>query len=222
MYTNYKIFDSHSHFAPSNTEVFSIQNWDYWKDNEPIPQGHHSIGLHPWHLSKMKNQNDVETFLQDRIGHPLCLAVGEVGLDYFRSDVSREQQEMIFEWVLNVSFEFPQKPLIIHSVRSESQIVKILNETKRLGPVIWHNYLLNQYPKTNFDLYASVSPRILKLKLDRRLKIISNIPSDKILIESDDRIGDYSSLKSFMNETGFIDDENIAKNTIKVFSLYSR
>ncbi|MDH4468645.1 MAG: TatD family hydrolase [Bacteriovoracaceae bacterium] len=220
MKLNYKIFDAHSHFPSPSEDVFTVQNWDYWKVNEPVPQGYYSTGLHPWYLSKIKNQNDVEVFFLDHLQDPRCLALGEVGLDFFRSDVTNDQQEMIFKWALLVANKFPDKPIIIHSVRSESEILKILHETHRTGPVIWHNYLLNCYPtKTKFALYASISPRILKLKLDRRLKIIKDIPTDKILIESDDQISEYSTLKSFMNETCCINDETITKNTTKIFSL---
>jgi TatD DNase family protein len=194
------IYDAHAHWPrkirPNDQHLYKIiQNWDYWKFPKQYPENPFSAGLHPWYLDEFETPKEVISFLDQHAAHPNCVAIGECGLDYFKLNHSQEQQMMVFETILK--WRKINKPLVIHSVKSETAILKILKEQNYQGPLVWHNYLLKEFPKTPFPLFASLSFRFFQMPEENKRKILGSIPINRLLIESDELedapLGDYLS-----------------------------
>ncbi len=111
--------------------------------------------------------------------------IGEVGLDFSKkSQYSKEKQIDIFEFILK-NIQHKNKIVSVHSLNAEDYVLQLLLKYK-LKKVIFHWYTgkigtLNRI--TDADYYFSINLAMCKSK--RGEKIISKIPKNKILIETD-------------------------------------
>ena len=85
-----------------------------------------SVGVHP--NTKPENALTIDeiTYLANDSN---VVAVGETGLDYFRSEGDLEWQRDQFRTHINAAKEL-KKPLIIHSREAKSDVIQILKEEK--------------------------------------------------------------------------------------------
>lgn len=95
-----------------------------------------SVGLHPNdNLDEVYNQSVYENLAQ----HTKVVAIGEVGLDYYRTteEVHKQTQRNRFEQQLDLAIKL-EKPLIIHCRDAHSDLLAILKtrELKLPGGVI--------------------------------------------------------------------------------------
>ncbi len=84
-----------------------------------------SAGFHPheasrWDLHKKKK-------LEELSQEPKCVAIGEVGLDYYRNLSSKEDQQKVFIEMLTLA-KTRELPLIIHSRQAVEEMVSLLKE----------------------------------------------------------------------------------------------
>ncbi len=70
-----------------------------------------SVGFHPQETD-LVNREDVDK-LAELAQHPRVVAMGEMGLDYYRLKSSRENQLKVLKWQLELAREIG-KPIIIH------------------------------------------------------------------------------------------------------------
>lgn len=85
-----------------------------------------SIGLHPHYLNKFNDDvfNVIKGFIKNT---KKIVAIGEIGLDYFKSPFPKERQVEVFRKFLTVAKEF-NFPVIIHSRDAHNDIYNILKE----------------------------------------------------------------------------------------------
>jgi len=106
-------------------------------EEELDKDGYFSIGIHPWHIHPDHWQEDLETVTR-LASHPRVLAIGEAGLDRL-TDLPLSLQQEVFAAMANLA-ESAAKPLIIHAVRTYSEI-GILHSALRPGqPWIVHGF----------------------------------------------------------------------------------
>lgn len=139
-----------------------------------------ALGLHPLHAFRHKAEHALfEQYL------PLTSYVGEVGLDFSREGVSTKQQQVqSFEFVLNL-VQGKKKLLSIHSRGAEQEVVDTLVK-HQIELAIFHWYT-GSIPTlrhiSDHGYYFSVNPAMLRSEKARQ--IISNIPKERILTETD-------------------------------------
>jgi TatD DNase family protein len=93
-----------------------------------------SIGLHPSDLTKQ----DLSIFEDLLIKHKdVVKAIGEVGLDYYHSEVDHDLQKETFIYFIELSIKY-QLPLIIHSREAFEDTMVILNKYKGKISAVWH------------------------------------------------------------------------------------
>ena len=82
------------------------------KISESFPNVFHTIGIHPHEADEVTPE--VLKFMRPFLDHPKCVAVGEIGLDYYydHSDRKKQQQECIAQAELALDVK---KPIVIHS-----------------------------------------------------------------------------------------------------------
>ncbi len=90
---------------------------------EDFPQVYVAIGRHPNNATGFTTADLAE--LRALAAHPRCRAIGETGLDFYREDASREDQERAFAAQIQLARE-TDKPLVIHSRSADDDTLSML------------------------------------------------------------------------------------------------
>jgi TatD DNase family protein len=89
------------------------------------PELYASIGIHP-HSANEFNDTTLST-LKTLATNPKVVAIGEVGLDYFRNLSTKEAQMKAFEAQLSLAYEL-NLPVVIHDREAHDDILKVLSK----------------------------------------------------------------------------------------------
>ncbi len=161
-----------------------------------------SVGVHPHDAEKLDEA--VMKKLEELVANKKVVAVGEIGLDYFRNLSPKEKQIEVFKIQLDLAKKY-KKPVIMHCRDAYVEMLEILKsrqaENKHgvvhcfLGSWLIAEELLKlgfclgftgaiTYQKRSVFVSAPASP---KFKLDEPeiFNVIKNTPLDRILIETD-------------------------------------
>ncbi len=144
-----------------------------------------SVGQHP--NEQVEDEPSVETLIT-LADHPKVLAIGETGLDYFRTDSDNSWQKDRFRKHIAAAIHI-KKPLIIHTRAARKDTVEILQQEKayECGGV-FHCFTEDwETAKRGMDLgfYISFSG-IVTFKNAKELQdIVKKMPLDRLLIETD-------------------------------------
>ena len=171
----------HTHNKPSANELV-VRN-AYLKLSAPqVSQLPYmvSVGLHPWHLHKY-NLTTCTDLLMDVVNLNNVFTVGEIGIDR-AIDVPVSTQIQYFEAQLNIA-RAVQKPVIIHAVKSYSDLLPFLKKSK--VPFIFHGFKGNiQQAKEilKYNAYLSFGKSLLE---EKHREVLAQIPNDRFLLETD-------------------------------------
>jgi len=148
-----------------------------------------AVGFHPHHAAKMVD-GDLDK-LTELAQHPRVVAIGEIGLDFYRNLSPREAQIEAFKGQLELA-ERLGLPVIIHSRNSQEEVLSILTEWagrckrgKALG--VLHCFsgdgrLAEKYIEMGF-LVSIAGP--VTYSSSHALEIARDAPLEKLLIETD-------------------------------------
>jgi len=144
-----------------------------------------SVGLHP---NEQGGQEPGIDELVRHAQHPAVIAIGETGLDYFRSDGDLEWQRDRFRRHIAAARQ-SGKPLIIHSRDAGEDTLRILHEESAadVGGVM-HCFTGDwDMAKHCMDLNFHISfSGIVTFKSARELQEVAvKIPADRMLVETD-------------------------------------
>lgn len=146
-----------------------------------------SIGIHP---NDTMNYSITEAQLCHLSDIPKCIAIGETGLDYYRteSDQHRILQQESFRQHIRVARKL-KKPLIIHTRHAIEDTIRIMKEenANEIGGVM-HCFAEDwDIARAVFDLHFYISfSGILTFKSALTLQeVAKKSPLDRILIETD-------------------------------------
>ena len=191
----------HTHKAEVGQAV-SIENVFVQQRHEIIPQGLYSLGLHPWHISTVVEDFELEKTLNHYITIDSALvAIGEIGLDRSIS-TSFELQIEVFEQQLLLAESF-KLPVIIHCVRAYSDLIRI---KKKLGisvPMIVHDYCGNEQitkELLKFDFSFSFGKQLYQNNKNAISALIF-VPNQSVFFETDD--SQYSIEKVYQCASNF-------------------
>lgn len=172
---------THSLSGNENIQIKNIFAQDFTEIN---PEYFFSIGLHPWHIGKVDMFKCMQN-LERALGQKNMLAVGECGLDRSIEASFALQSKWFLEQVILA--EKHHKPLIIHNVRSSSDLLKLKKDRKSEIPWILHGYNGNWETTLNMiqhGFYFSIGKTLLTNEAKRDL--ICKIPENRLFLETDD------------------------------------
>lgn len=90
---------------------------------EAYPQIYAAVGIHPHDASDVRENDFVQ--LQHWTAHPKVVALGEMGLDYYRNLSPKDTQRQVFIRQIALAREV-KKPIIIHDRDAHGEIMEIL------------------------------------------------------------------------------------------------
>jgi len=90
-----------------------------------VPFIYASLGIHPHHAHNAGPDRwpELANRLWELFKHPKVVAVGEFGLDYFRMQNTKEQQDYLFRQQLDFAQKLG-KPIVIHCRDAHEDIQK--------------------------------------------------------------------------------------------------
>lgn len=152
---------------------------------ESYPNITASVGIHP-------NVDEQENFTVDELvslaQHEKVIAIGETGLDYFRSEGDLEWQRERFRVHIEAAKQL-KKPLIIHTREARDDTMTILEqEDAQLAGGIIHCFTENwQTAQRALDIgfYISLSGIVTFKNALELQEVAKKLPLDRILIETD-------------------------------------
>jgi len=145
---------------------------------------HFTAGIHP---------HDADSYVVDDINRiaelakdELCVAIGEIGLDYFRDYADHDNQRKLLHEMLNVASDL-SLPVVLHQRSVEFDVIKIIDKFDLPAGGVFHcfsdDWELAQ-AGLNRGFYISFAGNVT-YKKSKLLPIAADIPIDKLLIETD-------------------------------------
>lgn len=144
-----------------------------------------SVGIHP-------NVEQEENFTADELvalaQHDKVVAIGETGLDYFRSEGDLEWQRDRFRTHIHAANQL-KKPLIIHTREARDDTMDILEQenAEQAGGII-HCFTENwdtAQRALDIGFYISLSGIVTFKNAKELQEVAKKLPLDRILIETD-------------------------------------
>lgn len=152
---------------------------------EPFTDVSVSVGVHPCDRDR-RNPSVAE--LVELAKHPRNVAIGETGLDYFRTEGDLEWQRDRFRTHIQAAHK-ARKPLIIHTREARDDTIRILREenAQAIGGVMHCFTETWEMAEAAMEMGFLISfSGIVTFKNAGELRdIASRVPSDRLLIETD-------------------------------------
>jgi TatD DNase family protein len=144
-----------------------------------------SVGQHPHEANKFDALKDK---FEGLFKGKKLVAIGEVGLDYYRNLSPREKQKEVFKYFLETAGKL-SLPLIVHCRESEDDTYRILkDELGDFKKVVLHCFSgSDDFFKKCYELGAMFSftanityPKAVSLK-----EMVKKVPLERIMLETD-------------------------------------
>jgi len=201
-----KYFDTHAHFDdrrfnsdreelfplmhksgveyivnPGCEHVSSRQAIDFAEKYDFV---HAAVGYHPGELSEYSEKGFEQ--IVKLATHPKCVAIGEIGLDYYWDDSRKAEQKVLFRRQIELALELC-KPVIIHDREAHADTLEILADYPGLRGVL-HCYsgsaeMAKELLKRGW--YLGFDGPVTYKNARKTLEVIEVCPLERILIETD-------------------------------------
>ena len=154
----------------------------------PFAEGHDwiftSVGIHP-HDAARAEERHFE--LMERLAsHPRVLAIGETGLDYHYDNSPRDVQRVVCTRQLAIARKV-SLPVIVHTREADADTEAILHESGVVRGVLHCFTSSSQLAELALSLgfYISFSGIVTFPNARELAEIARNVPSDRLLVETD-------------------------------------
>lgn len=143
-----------------------------------------AIGWHPEDMDKLTDEGFDEMI--KLMHHPKCVAVGEIGLDYYWDAEHKDEQKALFIRQIELALEL-DKPVIVHDREAHGDSFDIVSRYPALRGV-FHCY------SGSAEMAAELLKRGWYLGFDgpityknavKALDVIAACPADRMLLETD-------------------------------------
>ncbi len=125
------------------------------------------------------------SLLDNQLNNDNAIAVGEIGLDYYKDKENKDSQIELFEKMLNLA-EKHKLPVIVHSRKAMQDTFDVLKKHNVVGAL--HSYqgsaeMAEQFIKLGF--YIGVGGTITHSNNKKTRKMLNNIGINHIVVETD-------------------------------------
>lgn len=140
-----------------------------------------AVGMHPGNMDNPEELDEIEKLFS----HKKCVAIGEIGLDYYWTQDNKPQQKELFKKQLELSLE-NNLPVIVHDREAHSDTLEILKSYKPKGVI--HSFsgspeMATEVLKLGF--YIGIGGVITFKNAKKLPDVVKMLPDDKILLETD-------------------------------------
>jgi TatD DNase family protein len=170
-----------------------------------------AVGVHPHHARTL--DQEVLRELEGLCASPLVVAIGEIGLDFYRNYSAPADQLQAFENQLNLATDV-QLPVIIHMRDSLEEVLSLAvpwakstvpTLNRRTG--VLHAYSADEegaWKAIEAGFYIGVAGPLTYPNAHERRKATLHLPMDRLLIETDAPYMSPHPKRGRRNEPGFV------------------
>lgn len=140
-----------------------------------------AVGFHPENLPDNLELNEIEALAK----HKKCVAIGEIGLDYYWSPEKSEEQKAVFEKQILLAKEL-DLPVIVHDRDAHKDTLDILLKYKPKG--VLHSFsgsteMAQEILK--IGMYIGIGGVVTFKNAKKLPDVVKILPEDKFLLETD-------------------------------------
>ncbi len=144
-------------------------------------------GIHPLFIHKT-DETSMKHIQKIATENPKCIAIGEIGLDYYGKNVNREKQKTVFREQLELAKGLGLS-VSIHLRRAFPDFLEIIRNYSGLI-VIMHMYsgsleFAGQLLRVLPDVYFSFGGPAIRANAHKAHKVLKGLPRERILVETD-------------------------------------
>ena len=149
---------------------------------------HRFWGVHPWAAEGVAVP-DVVSQVREAVLADATAGVGEIGLDRLRTRTVTPAQRQLFEAQLRVAAEL-RRPVVLHGAKCWGDVVKTVRPFAPAIPsFLFHGFsrsggLIPEIVELNG--FVSVGKAVLNDHAVNYRKLVTQIPRDRLLVETDD------------------------------------
>ena len=203
-----KLFDTHTHLNADQFEGIESEIIQQAKDNDVeymavvgfdektiekslllSQENEHIISVIGWHPTEASRYNQaIEKQLEEKLAAPKVQMLGEIGLDYYWPDSTKEDQHRVFRRLIAMAKEH-NLPITIHNRDATDDVYKILKEEgiPKAGGIM-HSYGETEeevYKFLDLGMHISFSGVLTFKKTEDVREAAKVVPNDRLLVETD-------------------------------------
>ena len=142
-----------------------------------------ACGIHPEEADKIP-ENYIE-IIRNLATNEKCVAIGEIGLDYYWRQDTKEKQKELFEKQILLSKEL-DLPIIVHDREAHGDTLEILKKHKPKGVL----HCFSGSPETaekilKLGMYIGLGGALTFKNARKAVEVAEMLPSDRLLLETD-------------------------------------
>jgi len=143
-----------------------------------------AVGVHPHEADRFDIAKQTE--LKDLAKSAKVVAIGEIGLDYFKNFSKAENQRPLFQSLIKLAKDL-NLPLVIHTRNAEADTLKIIKEFLPLEAVVHCFSGDADFLKECMDLgfFVSFTCNITYKKAQKLRDVLKLVPQDRLMLETD-------------------------------------
>lgn len=172
---------------------------------QKIPEVYGAVGIHPHEASELTDDYLAE--LATLATREKIVAIGEIGLDYFRDLSPRDVQQGTFRKLLRLAHELG-KPVIIHCREAHADLFAILRESLK-PPIrgLWHCFSGDEAAARqalDLGMYLSFAGNLTFSNAGALREVAKVVPLERVVLETDAPFLAPQAFRGKRNESAYL------------------
>ena len=160
-----------------------------------------AVGFHPEELERYSEEAFQQ--MEALAAHPKCVAIGEIGLDYYWDASHKTEQKALFRRQIDLALQL-DKPIIVHDREAHGDCMEIVRDYPGLRGV-FHCYsgsaeMAEELLKRGW--YLGFDGAITSKNARKALEVLALCPLERLLIETDSPYLSPVPLRGKRNDSG--------------------
>jgi len=163
-----------------------------------------AAGVHPHDASSYDPELDAE--VRAALDHPRMVAVGEIGLDFYRDITSRETQLAVFRKMIALSREKDHRSIVIHCRDAFNEVIETLINEGGTYRGIFHAFSSGEAEARsifNLGFHLGIGG-VVTYRNARLAETVAALPIEKLVIETDSPYLTPHPWRGKRNEPAFV------------------
>jgi TatD DNase family protein len=162
------------------------------------------VGVHP-HNAKAMSPTTLDS-LRELAQDPKVVAIGEIGLDYYRDLSPRARQREAFEQQIQLANEL-QLPIVVHDREAHADVLELLRRSDKEAKGILHCFsgdlsMANEVIEMGYLI--SIAGPVTYPNARRLHELVQHLPDESIVLETDCPFLPPQSRRGERNEPLFV------------------